>query len=157
MLRRIANWLHDVGESGRSVRTSPITARVASRGRPFGPRLALLAVLAGPLLALLAVDPVAAESPPPVCSADSGTLPSLIEGFIQLTTALGLLGLLAVWQADTITDRLVIGIEGQRRLTQQKLRTAKRSATLVILGTLLILASQLNHLLITHCTNPVPF
>lgn len=157
MLRWVANWLHDVRQTGRSVRAPTRPTPVTSPGRPTGSRIALLVVVAGPLLALLAVEPVAAQSAPPVCSDGSGTLPNVIEGFIQVTTALGLLGLLVVWQADAITENLVIGIEGKRRITQQKLRTAKTSAALVFLGTLCILASQTMHLPLAHCIDPVPF
>jgi len=50
------------------------------------------------MLSLFAVQPVAAQSNA-VCSADN--LPSMIEGFFQLTTTLGIVGLAIVWQADS--------------------------------------------------------
>jgi hypothetical protein len=49
-------------------------------------------------LSLFAVEPAAAQSNA-VCSADN--LPSMIEGFFQITTALGIVGLAVVWQADS--------------------------------------------------------
>jgi len=57
------------------------------------------------MLSLFAVQPVAAQSNA-VCSADN--LPSMIEGFFQLTTTLGIVGLAIVWQADSLIEMFTI-------------------------------------------------
>ena len=52
------------------------------------------------VLSLFAVEPAAQTNA--VCSADN--LPSMIECFFQLTTALGIVGLAVVWQADSLIE-----------------------------------------------------
>jgi len=59
------------------------------------------------LLSVVAVEPALAQSNP-VCSDDSGTLVDMIEGFVQLTTALGVMGLLVVWQADSLMEMFTL-------------------------------------------------
>jgi len=63
------------------------------------------------MLSLFAVQPVAAQSNA-VCSADN--LPSMIEGFFQLTTTLGIVGLAIVWQADS-SSRCLRSLRIRRR------------------------------------------
>jgi len=65
-------------------------------------------------LSLIAVEPALAQqtSQSAVCSADN--LPGMIEGFFQLTTGLGIVGLAVVWQADS-SSRCSRSIQTRRR------------------------------------------
>ena len=74
------------------------------------PKQAALIVVS---LSLFAVEPAAAQSNA-VCSADN--LPSMIEGFFQLTTALGIVGLAVVWQADSLIEMFTITPEQKKGL-----------------------------------------
>jgi len=59
-------------------------------------------------LSLIAVEPALAQqtSQSAVCSADN--LPGMIEGFFQLTTGLGIVGLAVVWQADSLIEMFTL-------------------------------------------------
>jgi len=88
---------HDTPPVDTDCRTdheSPLTGTI--------PRQAAVIVV---LLSLFAVEPVAAQDNA-VCSADN--LPSMIEGFFQLTTALGIVGLAIVWQADSLIEMFTL-------------------------------------------------
>ncbi|MEF8915744.1 MAG: hypothetical protein V5A17_14035, partial [Natronomonas sp.] len=50
-------------------------------------RLAIIILLA---LALTTAQPAVAQTENPVCEEESGTLTDMIEGFVQLTTGLGI-------------------------------------------------------------------
>lgn len=116
-------------------------------------------LLGAVLLCLLAVGPAAAQSGAanPVCQDDSGTLANMIEGFVQITTALGLMGLLVVWQADSLMEMFTIGREQKQQLKQHK-RSAFRSAgTLVVLGPLFTIAGSAMDLPIAQCVDLIPF
>ncbi|QLD91267.1 hypothetical protein HWV07_15630 [Natronomonas salina] len=109
------------------------------------------------LVGLLAAQPVAAQASNPVCSGESGTLPSMIEGFIQLTTALGLMGLLVVWQADELAQMFTMNPEQKRTLKQHKRGAVKSATVLVLLGPLFTIAGQLMQLPVAQCVDLIPF
>jgi len=99
---------HDTPPVDTDCRTdheSPLTGTI--------PRQAAVIVV---LLSLFAVEPVAAQDNA-VCSADN--LPSMIEGFFQLTTALGIVGLAIVWQADSLIEMFTL---------QQETKTGTQTA-----------------------------
>jgi len=70
------------------------------------------------MLSLFAVQPVAAQSNA-VCSADN--LPSMIEGFFQLTTT-GIVGLAIVWQADSLIEMFTITPDQKKGLKRRARR-----------------------------------
>lgn len=106
------------------------------------------------VLSVFAVHPVAAQSNA-VCNADN--LPSLIEGFFQLTTALGIVGLAVVWQADSLIEMFTISPEQKKGLKRHK-RSAMRSAViLVILGPLYTVAGSVMGLPLAQCVNLTPW
>jgi hypothetical protein len=111
------------------------------------------------LCVLLAVvsTPVAAQESNPICSDDSETLANLLEGFIQITTALGVMGLLVVWQADSLLEMVAVGREQQASLRTHK-RTALKSAVILIcLGPLFTVAGTTMGLPIASCVDLIPF
>ena len=91
-------------------KTTPNRADSQSTAASNLPRQAALIVVS---LSLFAVEPAAAQSNA-VCSADN--LPSMIEGFFQLTTALGIVGLAVVWQADSLIEMFTITPEQKKGL-----------------------------------------
>lgn len=103
---------------------------------------------------LLLVQPAAAQSSA-VCSADK--LPSMIEGFFQLTTALGIVGLAVVWQADSLMEMFTLSPDRKKGLKRHK-RTAMKSAViLVVLGPLYTVAGSMMNLPLATCVDLVPW
>ncbi|OYR55789.1 hypothetical protein [Halorubrum halodurans] len=115
------------------------------------PRQAALTVI---LLSLVAVEPVAAQDNA-VCSADN--LPSMIEGFFQLTTALGIVGLAVVWQADSLIEMFTIGPEQKKGLKRHKRSAMKSAVVLVVLGPLYTVAGSMMGLPLAQCVDLTPW
>ncbi|WP_254810591.1 hypothetical protein [Natronosalvus amylolyticus] len=106
------------------------------------------------ILSLVAVDPVLAQDSV-VCDAEG--LPDMISGFFQITTALGIMGLVVVWQADSLVEMFTMNIEQKKSLKQHK-RTAMKSAViLVILGPLYTVAGSAMGLPLAECVDLVPW
>lgn len=116
-------------------------------------RMLSIAVL---VFSLLAAQPAVAQDSNPVCTDETGTLVSMIEGFIQLTTALGLIGLLVVWQADELADMFTFSQEQKARLKQHKRDAMKSASVLVLLGPLFTIAGNTMELPIAQCVDLVP-
>jgi hypothetical protein len=106
------------------------------------------------LLSLLAVQPVAAQSNA-VCNADN--LPSMIEGFFQLTTALGIVGLAIVWQADSLIEMFTLNPEQKKGLKRHKRSAMKSAVVLVVLGPLYTVAGSMMGLPLAQCVDLVPW
>jgi hypothetical protein len=106
------------------------------------------------LLSLFAVQPVAAQGNA-ICNADN--LPTVIEGFFQLTTALGIIGLAIVWQADSLIEMFTLNPEQKKGLKRHKRSAMKSAAVLVILGPLYTVAGSMMSLPLADCVNLVPW
>jgi hypothetical protein len=115
------------------------------------PKQAALIVVS---LSLFAVEPAAAQSNA-VCSADN--LPSMIEGFFQLTTALGIVGLAVVWQADSLIEMFTITPEQKKGLKRHKRSAMKSAVVLVALGPLYTVAGSMMGLPLAQCVNLAPW
>jgi len=122
---------------------SPLTGRIARQA-------ALIAVL----LSLVAVQPVAAQSNA-VCNA--ANLPGMIEGFFQLTTALGIVGLAIVWQADSLIEMFTLNPDQKKGLKRHKRSAMKSAAVLVVLGPLYTVAGSTMGLPLAQCVNLAPW
>lgn len=111
------------------------------------------------LLLVLLVSPAAAQDgvTNPVCADDSNTLEEMIEGFIQITTALGVMGLLLVWQADALMEMLTVGREQKAKIKQHKRGAIRSAGILVVLGPLFTIAGSAMDLPIATCVDLVPF
>lgn len=114
-------------------------------------------ILGGALLVLtlVAVDPALAQNP--VCEEQSDTLVNMIEGFVQLTTGLGVMGLLVVWQADSLMEMFTLGQERQRALKRHKRSALKSAIVLVILGPLFTVMGSSMDLPVADCVDVIPF
>ncbi|WP_053949399.1 hypothetical protein [Halolamina sediminis] len=117
-------------------------------------RLIKQAALTVVLLSVVAVEPVVAQDNA-VCSADN--LPSMIEGFFQLTTALGIVGLVVVWQADSLLEMFTIDREQKERFKRHKRSAMKSAVVLVVLGPLYTVAGSMMSLPLAECVNLVPW
>ena len=106
------------------------------------------------IFSLFVVDPVAAQNNA-VCSADN--LPSMIEGFFQLTTALGIVGLAVVWQADSLIEMFTITPEQKKGLKRHKRSAMKSTVVLVALGPLYTVAGSMMNLPLAQCVNLAPW
>ena len=115
------------------------------------PRQAALTVV---LLSLFAVEPVAAQDNA-VCSADN--LPGMIEGFFQLTTALGIVGLAIVWQADSLIEMFTLSPDQKKGLKRHKRSAMKSAVVLVVLGPLYTVAGSMMSLPLAECLDLVPW
>ena len=106
------------------------------------------------LVSLIMVQPAAAQSSA-VCSADN--LPSMIEGFFQLTTALGIVGLAVVWQADSLIEMFTLNPERKKGLKRHKRSAMKSAVVLVVLGPLYTVAGSMMNLPLATCVDLVPW
>ncbi|MDT3437362.1 hypothetical protein [Haloarcula sp. 1CSR25-25] len=106
------------------------------------------------ILSLFAVQPAAAQSNA-VCSADN--LPSMIEGFFQLTTALGIVGLAIVWQADSLIEMFTLNPEQKKGLKRHKRSAMKSAVVLVALGPLYTVAGSMMSLPLAECVDLAPW
>jgi hypothetical protein len=116
---------------------------------------------------ILATAPVAADeakdssgssgSSNPICDDSSNTLADMIEGFVQITTALGVMGLLVVWQADSLMEMFTLSREQKAQIKQHKRGALRSAGTLVVLGPLFTVASSAMGLPIASCVNLIPF
>jgi len=106
------------------------------------------------VLLLIAVDPVLAQDGV-VCDAEG--LPEMISGFFQITTALGIMGLVVVWQADSLVEMFTMNIEQKKSLKQHKRTALKSAVILVILGPLYTVAGAAMGLPLAECVNLVPW
>lgn len=111
-------------------------------------------VLSSLVLTVVAVDPVVAQESA-ICEADR--LPEMISGFFQLTTAIGLMGLVVVWQADSLVELFTLRPEQREGLKRHK-RTALRSTViLVVLGPLYTVAGSVMNLPLAECVDLTPW
>ena len=134
--------------------TTSLTDEKESASSDFQQRAVRSGVTSLVLLSLVAVDPVLAQDSV-VCDAEG--LPDMISGFFQITTALGIMGLVVVWQADSLVEMFTMNIEQKKSLKQHK-RTAMKSAViLVILGPLYTVGGSVMGLPLAECVDLVPW
>ena len=124
----------------------------ASRARTCGILLTALVCVS-----LVAASPAAAQTQNPICQDESGTLTNMLEGFIQLTTGLGIMGLLVVWQADSLMEMFTLSREQKTAFKQHKRGALKSAGILLLLGPMFTLAGSMMGLPIAECVNLIPF
>lgn len=132
----------------------PLTSTTLHRF-PTGPA-GTAAVITAVALAVLAVEPVAAQSNP-ICQDTSGTLPQMVEGFLQITTGLGIMGVLLAWQADALAEMFTLNRDQKEGLKRHKRQAGKSGIVLVALGPLATVAGPVMGLPVASCVSLVPF
>jgi hypothetical protein len=93
----------------------------------------------------------------PICQDSSDTLANMIEGFVQITTALGLMGLLVVWQLDELVEMLTLNREQKAKIKQHKRGAGRSALVLLVLGPLFSVAGSTMQLPIAQCVDLIPF
>jgi len=81
----------------------------------------------------------------------------MIEGFFQLTTALGIAGLVVVWQADSLIEMFMIGTQEKKEIKRHKRSAMKSAVILVVLGPLYTVAGSMMSLPLAQCVDLVPW
>lgn len=104
------------------------------------------------VLSMTAVQPVAAQNA--VCEATG--LADMISGFFQLTTGLGLIGVVVVWQANSLSEMFTLDRDQREILKQYRQRALKSAAVLVVLGPLYSVAGQMMGLPLASCVDLTP-
>jgi hypothetical protein len=132
---------------------SKTTARIADHRRAARTGVILGGALL--VLTLVAVDPALAQNP--VCAEESNTLVNMIEGFVQLTTGLGVMGLLIVWQADSLMEMFTMSLDQQTAFKRHKFKALKSATVLVLLGPLFTVMGSMMDLPIAQCVDLTPF
>ncbi|WIV68881.1 hypothetical protein QQ977_16875 (plasmid) [Natrialbaceae archaeon AArc-T1-2] len=100
------------------------------------------------------MKPVAAQDDV-VCEAEQ--LPGMISGFFQITTALGIIGLVVVWQADSLAEMFTVNPEQKKGLKQHKRTALKSAVILLVLGPLYTVAGSTMGLPLAECVDLVPW
>lgn len=116
-------------------------------------------------LIMFVVPAGAAPTPTPTSAAASGgspicntsKLPGIIEGFFQVTTGLGVMGLAVVWQIDSLIEIFKPGPDDRQRIKRHKLTAAKSAAIVTLLGPLYTVVGPLMGLPLAPCVNLVPW
>ncbi|QLG61066.1 hypothetical protein [Halorarum salinum] len=103
---------------------------------------------------LVAVEPATAQQNA-VCAADR--LPEMISGFFRLTTAIGLMGLVVVWQADSLVEMFTLHREQREGIKRHKRTALKSAVILVVLGPLYTVAGSMMNLPLAGCIDLVPW
>lgn len=120
-------------------------------------RVALIAGVGIVILGVFVVQPALAQETNPICQDDSETIVNMIEGFLQITTAFGLMGLVIVWQADALAKLFTIGQERKKQLKRHKMDALKSATVLVLLGPVFTIAGGAMDLPIAQCVDLIPF
>lgn len=81
----------------------------------------------------------------------------MVEGFFQLTTALGIIGLAIVWQADSLIEMFRIEPEQKRGLKRHRRSAMKSTVILVALGPLYTVAGSMMGLPLAGCVDLIPW
>jgi hypothetical protein len=123
--------------------------------------VAVARVLAGGVLvAALVTAPTAAQTTDtvnPVCRDDTDTLAQLLEGFVRITTGIGMIGLLVVWQADSLMQMFQLSRDQKARLKEHKRGAIRSAAVLLVLPPLFTVSCSAMGLPVARCVDLVPF
>ncbi|WP_276256809.1 hypothetical protein [Halomontanus rarus] len=103
---------------------------------------------------LFAIKPVLAQDDV-VCDAEQ--LPGMISGFFQITTAIGIVGLVIVWQADSLAEMFTMNPDQKKGLKQHKRTALKSTVVLLVLGPLYTVAGSAMGLPLASCVDLVPW
>ena len=106
------------------------------------------------LLSLVAVEPVVAQESA-VCAAER--LPEMISGFFQFTTGIGVIGVVVVWQADSLAEMFTLHPEQREGLKRHKRGALKSALLLLVLGPLYVVAGTMMNLPLAQCIDLVPW
>ena len=127
--------------------------------RGYYPRILRTAAYIGLLttaVLLVTVQPALAQENP-VCQDGAGTIVDMIEGFIQITTTLGVMGLFVVWQSDSLMEMFLLDPDQHSAIKAHRLRALKSATMLIVLGPLFTIFGTTMNLPIAECVDLIPF
>ncbi|ELZ27056.1 hypothetical protein C474_16939 [Halogeometricum pallidum JCM 14848] len=109
------------------------------------------------VLLLAAVDPALAQTTDQsiVCQADG--LSTMISGFFQLTTGLGVIGLVIVWQGNSLMEMFSFGLDAREKIKRHKRTAFKSTGMLLVLGPLYTVAGSTMGLPLASCVDLAPW
>lgn len=94
----------------------------------------------------------------PFCGSSSTTsLGQTVEGFFQLTAGVGLVGLVAVWQMESLMGVFAMSPEQKRNLKEHKRDAGKAAIMLLAIGPLYMAAQSAMSLPMGDCLGLSPF
>lgn len=153
MLRTVTN---KICRMSRRISTSQSSSDNSSAAdNPLFHRLSVLSrklSLSLVLLSLIAVEPVLAQNA--VC--DATGLPDMISGFFQLTTGIGLIGVVVVWQANALAEMFTFNPDQREIIKRYRQRALKSGVILVILGPLYSVGGSMMGLPLASCIDLTP-
>ncbi len=80
----------------------------------------------------------------------------MISGFFQLTTGIGIVGLVVVWQANSLTEMFTLSPDQREKIKRHKRTALKSTVTLLLLGPLYTVAGGAMGLPLASCVDLVP-
>ncbi|ELZ83551.1 MULTISPECIES: hypothetical protein [Haloferax] len=80
----------------------------------------------------------------------------MISGFFQLTTTIGLIGLVVVWQGNSLSEIFTLSPDQREKIKRHKRTALKSTLTLVLLGPLYTVAGGTMGLPLATCIDLVP-
>jgi len=81
----------------------------------------------------------------------------MISGFLQITTAFGIVGLAVVWQADSLAEMFMMRPEQAKGFKRHKRTALKSTVILLILGPIYTVAGSVMGLPLAECVDLVPW
>lgn len=121
---------------------------VRNRIDPYRLRITLSVLL----FSVVAVEPALAQNA--VC--DATGLPKMISGFFQLTTGIGLIGVVVVWQANSLAELFTLEPDQRQSLKRYRKQALKSGLVLVVLGPLYSVAGAMMGLPLASCIDLTP-
>ncbi|WP_317175903.1 hypothetical protein [Halomontanus rarus] len=106
------------------------------------------------LFSIFAIKPVLAQDDV-VCDAEQ--LPEMVSGFFQITTAIGIVGFVIVWQTDSLAEMFTMNPDQKKGLKQHKRTALKSTVVLLVLGPLYTVAGTSMGLPLADCVDLVPW
>lgn len=103
------------------------------------------------------IEFVVLQSDPFCSSGSASSLGQTVEGFFQLTAGVGLVGLVAVWQMESLMGVFAMSPEQKRSLKEHKRDAGKAAIMLLAIGPLYVAAQSAMGLPMGDCLSLSPF
>ena len=103
------------------------------------------------------MDLIVLQADPFCNSGSASSLGQTVEGFFQLTAGVGLVGLVAVWQMESLMGVFAMSPEQKRNLKEHKRDAGKAAVTLLAIGPLYVAAQSAMGLPMGDCLSLSPF
>ena len=134
-------------------------SRIDGQGLARSVRVVLIGALA---LSLLAAPAAAQEGDSGASSDLCGTdgmadMTRIVEGAIQLMWALGMMGAVVMYKADTVVEIVARGPEQRKQVKKHKQQIIGSSVVLILLGPFVEVAGAVMNIPIASCVSVIPW